>query len=143
MGVRVFVSYAHEDRRYLEELKTTFADLQREGVVDFWTDELLQPGDDWLTKIRDSLKNVDVIVLLLSRDFLASEFIHREELRAALERHKAGAVKIIPIVARPCDWEPLLGSIQAIPQGGPISKYPDPDDAWLDVRKQLKSILTA
>jgi len=140
-SIRVFVSYAHEDDAYCRELIKTLADWQREQVIDIWTDHKLVPGDNWDENIRRQVDAADLILFLVSRSSIASEYIDRSEFQRALERHNRGEARLVPVIVRRCDWK-KLGALQALPPGGtPISKYADPDDAWYDVRTGLTQVI--
>jgi hypothetical protein len=145
-AIRIFVSYAHEDCAARDELRMTLRDLERDGVIALWTDHALNAGDAWDDEIRANLDAAQVIVLLVSRAFIASDYIDRVELRRAKERHQAGSARLIPIIVSACDWQAKFGSIEAIPSGTPVANYPDvknPDKelAWNAVRQGLKAVI--
>ncbi len=99
-------------------------------------------GDDWDEEIRSQLENADLILFLVSRASIASEYITRVEFQRALQRHMRGEARLVPIIVRKCDWESLGLPLQALPPSlVPIAKYADPDDAWYDVRMGLKEVL--
>ena len=140
--VRIFISYAHEDEAYCKELRKTLADLVRDELIAVWTDHQLLPGDIWNDEIRRELKAADLILFLVSRSSIASEYIDRVEFKDALERHRKNETQIVPIIVSRCDWEERLGSFQALPPANtPIAKYRDKEDAWYDVRMGLKAII--
>src|SRR5215510_528315 len=137
-SIKVFISYAHEDDAYCKELIKTLVDWQREQLIEMWSDHELMPGDEWDTRIQEQLEAADLILLLVSRSSIASEYIDHVEVRRALDRHKRGETCIVPVIVRHCDWRKLK-FLQALPPGGTaISKYADPDDAWYDVRIGLR-----
>lgn len=139
----VFVSYAHEDRAFAERLSTSCAVLRREGWIDLWTDAAIVPGDDWRAEIDRSLETADVVLLLVSPDFLDSDFCYGIEMRRALERHAAGEAAVVPVHVR---WSDVAGApfrhLQGLPAGlRPVSAWPDADAAWLDVVSGLRRLL--
>jgi hypothetical protein len=79
-GTRVFISYSHADKPWLERLKRHLKPLVREGQLDCWDDTHIRPGDDWKQEIRTALDTAQVAVLLISADFFASDFIDENEL---------------------------------------------------------------
>jgi hypothetical protein len=134
--VEAFVSYAREDERQL-------AGLQRDGLVSLWNDALILPGTNFGDEIMAHLESAEVIILLVSADFIASEFIWDVELPAAMARQQAGEAVVVPIIVRPCLWtDSELGSLEALPSGGtPVTSWDDTDAAWLDVAMGLKRLL--
>jgi hypothetical protein len=139
--VRIFVSYAHEDDALRDELMTHLSLLVRQGLIAPWQDRSIRPGDDWESAIDENLEAADIVLLLVSADFMASDYIESKELRRALERHDAGEARVIPVILRPVDWESSpFGRLQAIPKDAkPVTTWPDRDEAWANVVKSLRS----
>jgi bifunctional DNase/RNase len=100
-ALKVFISYSHKDRRWLDRLQVHLKPLQRLGVVDAWDDTRIRLGADWRTEIRKALASAKVAVLLVSADFLASEFIATNELPPLLAQVQAGGA-VLPVVVSPC-----------------------------------------
>lgn len=98
----VFVSYSHKDRKWLNRLKVHLRPLVREGDVDLWDDSRIQPGSNWRSEIQQAIDKASVAVLLISADFLASDFVHENELPPLLEKAKNEGASIIPIIVSPC-----------------------------------------
>lgn len=142
--VKIFISYAHEDREWVEKLGKHLAVLKRR-YVESWTDSEILPGDSWNEEIRRKLNEADVILLLVSPDFLNSEFIYNEELPVAWKRHKARETIVIPIILRPSTWDlEEYASLQALPRGArPISQWPNEDEAFVDVVGGLRKVIEA
>ncbi len=119
--VRVFVSYSHQDARYLapDSLLGYLAGLQREGFV-FWHDERIAVSASWDDVIRAEVKKADIALCLVSQAFLNSEYCQSVEVTAFLERAKADGLKIVPIILSPCDWRShgWLANTQFLPKGG-------------------------
>jgi formylglycine-generating enzyme required for sulfatase activity len=142
--IRLFVAYARADDDFRRELLKTLADWKRQGlIVDIWSDREIAPGKDWDGAIKDALNAADLILVLMSRDSIASEYIASVEIVRALERHQRGEARVVPVVIKPCDWQSTkLAKLQIVPPGGkPLSKYSDPEDFWLDVRNELKKVV--
>lgn len=142
--VKIFISYAHEDRTWVEKLEKHLAVLKRR-YVESWTDSEIMPGDSWNDEIRRKLHEADIILLLVSPDFLNSDFIYKEELPVAWSRHQAGQALVIPIIIRPSSWEQEeYASLQALPRGArPISQWPNEDEAFVDVVGGLRKVIEA
>src|ERR1041384_5210693 len=131
----VFMSYSHVDESYRNELETHLAMLERQGVIDVWHDRRIGAGEDLDDEISEHLETAQIILLLVSSDFLASEYCYGVEMKRALARHEAGEARVIPVILRPCEWkEAPFSRLRATPSDGrPISKFADRDDAYLAV----------
>jgi internalin A len=140
--VRVFVSYAHEDDTLREELMTHLALLVRQGLIAPWQDRSIRPGDEWEREIDENLEAADVVLLLVSPDFLASDYIDGKELARALERDAAGEARVVPVILRPADWESApFGKLQAVPKDAkPVTTWANRDEAWADVVRSLRAL---
>jgi hypothetical protein len=139
----VFFSYAHADEALRDRLERHLSMLKRQGVIDVWHDRQITPGEDVGAAIAAELEKADLILLLVSPDFLASDYCYEREMTRAIERHVAGEAKVLPVILRPCDWhDALFGRLLAAPTDGkPITKFADLDDAFLDVTKSIKTAL--
>jgi small GTP-binding protein len=138
--LKIFISYAHEDEEFKDALVTMLTGLQRRGVIDAWEDRRISPGDEWHNSIQDAMNDCDVALLLVSPDYIASRFIHKEEQPKLLKRRQEMQLRVIPIIIRPCQWqsEPVLKDLQVLPRDGkPIIKFSedngDRDQAWTDI----------
>ncbi|WP_207233583.1 toll/interleukin-1 receptor domain-containing protein [Salinicola tamaricis] len=135
----VFFSYCHTDEALRDKLEAHLSVLKREGAIDAWHDRRIEAGDDLNGEISAYLEAADIILLLVSSDFLNSAYCMDVELARALERHKQGVAKVIPIILRPCDWTPVLGNLRATPRDGkPVTRWPDVDEALLDVTQDIR-----
>jgi hypothetical protein len=112
----VFVSYSHRDASYLERLKIHLKPLERKGSIHLWSDTLIQSGEKWKQEIETALVKAAIAVLLISADFLASDFIINNELQPLLKTAEDKGTIIIPIVIKPCRFlrEPSIAQFQAI-----------------------------
>jgi flagellar biosynthesis GTPase FlhF len=122
---KVFVSYSHEDSVWLERLKVHMEPLIRDGLVDFWDDTKIQPGMDWQSSIREAIGSSSVAILLISADFLASEFIASNELPPLLEAAEKEGALILPIILSPSRFTrtPSLSRFQSVnPPDSPLKK---------------------
>lgn len=141
----VFFSYSHRDEGLRDELDKHLAALKHQGLIESWHDRRIEAGEDWSQAIDENLATAEVILLLVSPDFLASEYCYGVELERALERHDAGSARVIPVILRPCAWKDLpLGRLQATPKDGrPVTQYPDRDQAFLEVTQAVKKAVQA
>jgi hypothetical protein len=141
-AISVFCSYAHEDESLKIELHKHLTPLEMEGSIRLWHDRLIRPGSEWESDIDASLKAAELVLLLVSPDFLASPYITGVELAFAMERHNAGSTVVVPIIARPCDWRSSkFAKLQALPKNAsPISSWNDRDEALADVTQGIRSI---
>ena len=115
MAVKIFFCYAHEDEALLNKLKTHLRPLQRQGLIDIWHDRDISAGTDWELEISKHLNEAEVILLLVSPDFIDSDYCYSRELKRALERHVKGEANVIPIILRHLYWQGILGNLQALP----------------------------
>lgn len=143
MAVRAFISYAHEDAEFRSRLEVHLSQLRRQGRLDVWQDRRIVAGEDWDHEIKAELEDADLILLLVSSDFLNSDYCWAVEVSRALERHEAGSAVVVPIILRVCDWHDTpFAKLQALPDGAkPISKWGDPDEAYHSVVEGLKRVL--
>lgn len=143
-GLRIFVSYSHRDERYREKLDISLAQLRRDNLISSWYDKKILPGEEWDRAIDDNLNNADIVLLLISPDFLASDYAYGREMERALARHESRSAIVVPIILRPSDWlNSRLASLQALPSAGrPISSWPNRDAAWLDVVQGLRKLIS-
>jgi len=102
---RVFISYSHEDKQWLTRMLIHLKPSRDKGVIDVWDDTMILPGDDWKSKIKSALESASVAVLLVSADFLASDFIVQDELPPLLEGAETRGTRILPVIVGPCAFE--------------------------------------
>jgi hypothetical protein len=141
--LKIFLSYAHHDERLRQELEKHLAALKRSELIDTWCDRRLSAGTDFATEIDEQLVSADIVLLLISPDFMMSDYCYRREMGLALARHDAGVNRVIPIILRPVDWKPTpLGRLLALPRDGkPITTWNRRDDALLDVARGVRLIV--
>jgi hypothetical protein len=139
-AVEVFFSYAHEDEELRDKLNTHLKLLQRQGVIDAWHDREIAAGTEWAGQINEHLETAKVILLLISADFLASDYCYDVELKRAMERHKLGEARVIPIILRPVDWAGTsFARLQALPKDAkPVTTWENQDEAFTDVAKGIR-----
>jgi hypothetical protein len=133
--IRIFISYAHADEAHRARLEAHLTPLQRNGLVSVWHDRMIEPGTEWSTEIDRNLAVADVVLLLVSADFVASDYCYQKEMQLALERHDRGEACVIPILVGPVDYARTpIAKLQALPADAkPVSRWSDPNEAWLNV----------
>jgi len=141
----IFFSYSHVDEDLRDRLETALTMLKRQGFVETWHDRRIPAGDDIGNTIDAAIERADIILLLVSPEFLASAYCYEREMMRAMERHEAGEARVIPVILRPCDWKSTpFGKLLAVPKDGlPVTKHADYDDAFLDITNAIKSIAGA
>src|SRR5712691_1471711 len=137
--VEVFYSYAHEDETFRNELEKHLSLLRRQGLITAWHDRHILPGIDWAQAIDEHLERASVILLLISADFLASDYCYGIEMQRALQRHQANEARVIPILLRPVDWKDApFARLQVLPTNAkPITAWNNQDEAFADVAADI------
>ena len=140
---RVFFSFATEDDAHRIRLEKHLKQLQREGLIEPWHFRKLLPGEDWDRNINEQLRIADVVLLLVSADFLASDYINDIELEMALERESRGEAIVVPIIIEPCDWKRTqFAHLQGLPADAkPVSVWPNREEAWADVTRGIRRMI--
>lgn len=138
-----FISYADRDKEFKNELQKHLSGLKRINLIRDWEGRAILPGQDWEDEIRQKLEQAEVVLFLVSSDFLASEYINDVEIKKTIERHSQGRVRIIPIILRPCDFDSLpIKRYQALPEGArAISLWENKDEAYLNIVNRIKDVL--
>jgi hypothetical protein len=138
--LKIFYSYAHKDETLRGELWSHLANCRRQRICEDWYDGLIVAGQDWDEKIKEKLRTANFILLLISADFLASNYIDSVELQEAMRLHQEKKVRIIPIMLRPCETTgAVFSKLQGLPSKlKPITTWNDQDEAWTDVVEGLK-----
>jgi hypothetical protein len=140
--ISLFFSYAHEDEELRDELAKHLRNMVRQQIISSWYDRDITAGSGWAGQIDDNLDAAQVILLLISSDFMDSDYCNDVELTRAMERHRNGDACVIPIILRPTDWKGAeFESLQALPKDAvPITRWPDRDEAFLDVAKGIRRV---
>lgn len=128
-----------------DEFMSMLKGLEKQKVIKVWHDREIEPGDDWYRAIRSAMRNCEIAIILVSQNFLNSEFIEKEEVPKLLERRKKQGMRVVPIILRPCLWkdDPVLSKIQALPRDGkPIIKYSrangNRDQVWVEIAQSIR-----
>ncbi|MFK0207189.1 toll/interleukin-1 receptor domain-containing protein [Agrobacterium sp. NPDC090283] len=136
----VFFSYSHIDEALRDQLEKQLAMLKRQGVIETWHDRRIGAGQDIHASIDDHINTDDIILLLVSADFIASDYCYDIEMQRAMERHERNEAIVIPVILRACDWHSApFGKLNAVPRDGkPITQWTDIDEAMLQVAKAVR-----
>lgn len=145
-AARIFVSYSRKDERLLNELKTHLSPLRRQKLIESWDDRDIEAGDDWREKINENLERADIIILLISSDFINSDYCIEKEMKLALARHEKKEARVVPVIVRDTKWELIseLSKLQAIPKNGKaVRNWANKDTAWKDVSDRIEKMIKA
>lgn len=137
----IFFSYSHTDERLRDQLEKQLAMLKRQGVIETWHDRRINAGENIDSAIDEHINNDEIILLLVSPDFIASDYCYEVEMKRAMERHVTGDAIVIPVILRACEWHHTpFGKLNAAPRDGkPITQWPDIDEAFLNVAKAVRN----
>jgi tetratricopeptide (TPR) repeat protein len=140
---QLFYSYSHKDEKLRDQLETHLSTLKRENRISAWHDRRITAGTEWKGEIDEHLKNSSVILLLVTANFLASDYCNDVELHFAMEQHEHGRARVIPVILRPCDWKTtIFAKLQALPTDGkPVINWKTRDDAFLNVVEGIRKAL--
>jgi TIR domain len=145
MAVKIFFCYAHEDESLLKKLKSHLRSLQRGGLIKVWHDRDISAGTEWEQEIKAQLNTAQIILLLVSPDFMDSDYCYGIEMQRAMERHERGDAWVIPVILRRVYWEGApFGKLQALPTDAkPITshEWQSQDDAFYDVAKGIREAI--
>jgi hypothetical protein len=139
----VFISYSHKDTKFVEELLAHLKPLLRTGTIQAWSDKQIQPGTPWFDEIKRALASINVALLLVTKDFLASEFIHEHELGPILKEAKRGGITILWVLVRACSYKetPLKDYQAVIPPDKPLAEMKaERDRAWVRICDEVKRV---
>lgn len=141
----VFFSYTHVDESLRDQLEIHLSLMKREGLITAWHDRRIVAGSDLDDSIDEQLEKADIILLLVSANFIASEYCFTTEMRRALERHQAGEARVIPVILRACDWHTApFGKLNAVPTDGrPVTSWPNQDEAFANIAKLIRTAVGA
>lgn len=136
----IFISYSHRDEDYKDDLVVHLATLKRQGKIRAWQDRDIEAGAEWDAEIKQQLESAEIILLLITPQFIASDYCYDLEMQRAVQRHEEGTARVIPIIVKPCDWEGTpFSKLQFVPKNAkPITKWDDQDDAFLNVVQSIR-----
>lgn len=144
-AIEVFLSYAHEDEALRDELAKHLSLLVNQGIIKAWCDRDISAGAEWDATIKQRLNAAQIILLLVSADFLASPYIWSVELQRAMERHETGEARVIPVILRPADWESAsFGKLLALPKDGKaVTTWANRDEAFANIVRGIRQSINS
>ena len=142
-AIEIFLSYAHEDEVYREKLSRQLSTLRRVGRATIWSDQDIPAGENWELAIKAHLLTAEVILLLISSDFIASDYCYSIEMEDAVQRAQNNQACVIPIILRPVHWrETPFGVLQALPQDAKaVSSWRNQDEALVNVVQGIRDAI--
>ena len=143
LPLKVFVSYAHEDEPHRMALAKHLSALEDEGLIQLWHDRKIAAGREWAGAVDEALADAQIVLLLISADFLASDYCKDVELTEAIRLHDAGRARVVPVILRSCDWEhSRFARFNALPPDGvPVLEAEHPDQRFNAVAKCLRDVI--
>ena len=143
MPVTIFCCYAHEDEQLLNKLKTHLKPMQRQGLIDVWHDRDISAGMEWEREIDTHLNTAQIILLLVSPDFINSDYCYCIEMKRAIERHTRYEARVIPIILRPVYWQGVpFGKLQALPKDAkPVTDWRNREKALFNVAEGIRKVV--
>lgn len=141
--LQVFLSYSHKDEELCERFLVHLSQLKRQGLIAPWNDRRITAGAEWAGAIDENLNSAHVIILLVSADFLASDYCNDVEMTRALERSAIGETRVVPVILTPCDWQKSrFSGFQALPKDGkPVVDWKTTDHGFDDAVKGLRRLI--
>lgn len=144
--VSIFYSYSHKDEKLRDHLQKHLSVLRRKGLISNWHDRCIDAGDEWRGQISEHLERAQIILLLVSAEFLASDYCYDIEMKRAMARHDQGLATVIPVLLRDVDWtDAPFGKLQALPTDAyPVTsrKWKNRDEAFAIVARGIKAAVT-
>jgi TIR domain-containing protein len=134
-GLKLFISYSHSDEELKDELIKHLEPLRHRNMIEEWHDRKITAGKEWGKEISKELSSADIILLLISIDFINSEYCYGTEMERAIERHQKGEARVIPIILRSCLWQYApFAKLQALPKDAKaVQSWSDRDEALTDI----------
>ena len=141
----VVFSYSHHDEALRDELEAHLAGLRCEGLITTWHDRRIVAGQPLDKTIDTHFKTADLILILISSDFINSNYCYETELRQAMARHERGEAVVIPVILRPCEWRDLpFGHLLAVPKDGKaVTTWSNRDEAFQDITRAVRTALSS
>ena len=141
VSLQLFFSYSHKDEALRDELANHLSTLTWQGVISNWHDRKILPGDEWDHQINDNLNTADIILLLVSSDFIASSYCWDVEVTTAIERHNTGKARVIPVILRRVDWSDTpFAKLQFLPKNAePVTSWTNRDEAFTNVAQGIRA----
>jgi TIR domain len=143
MAYKVFISYSHQDKALRDELDIHLANLKRQNIITSWYDGDIKPGEELQPQIIEYLNTAQIILLLVSANFIASDFCYSTEMKQAITRHNVNKARVIPILLRPTDWQGApFAKLKMLPTDAKaITMWTDHDEGFVDVIKGIRQAI--
>jgi formylglycine-generating enzyme required for sulfatase activity len=143
--IKVFLSYSHKDEELRQELISHLSGLQHQGLIEPWHDRNISAGSEWADQIDQNLEQADIILFLVSADFINSRYCYSIEMKRALDRHRAKTACTIPVIIRDCDWKSTdLHQLNGIPRDNRhVTGWGDRyarDSAWTEISEEIGKV---
>lgn len=141
--LELFCCYARKDRDMLEQLKNHLTYLERQDLITIWSDININAGEEWEREIHQHLESADIFLLLISSDFMGSDYCYSTEMGRAIERHDQGSAQIIPILLRPTFYQNApFARFQMVPTNAePVTMWPNLDNAFHDITRYIDQVV--
>ncbi|AUS99465.1 hypothetical protein CLI64_03140 [Nostoc sp. CENA543] len=141
-SVKLFFSYSHKDEELRDELANHLSILKQQGVISSWHDRKVLPGAEWDSQINENLLAADIILLLISADFIASDYCWDVEVKTAMKRHNEGNACVIPVILRKVDWTGApFGKLQFLPKNAqPVTSWQIRDEAFDNIAQGIRRV---
>lgn len=141
--VKLFYSYSHKDEELKNDLCMHLSNIRNMGLIYEWNDRKIQGGDEWKGEIDKNLDTAEVILLLVSSDFLGSSYCQEVEMKKALDRYKKGEARLVPVLLRPVEWQDSpLGFLQVLPKNfRPLTSWTNIDEGFMNVAKGIREVV--
>lgn len=142
MPIEIFICYAHEDELLRQGLVKQLRVLKRQCLIDIWHDRNISGGLEWEREVDRHLNSSQIILLLVSPDFIDSDYCYGIEMKRAMERHESGEARVIPIILRHVHWHKTpFGKLQALPTDAkPVKAWRNQDKAFYDVAEGIRKV---
>ena len=142
-AIKIFYSYSHNDEGLRDELGKHLAPLRREGTIVDWHDRKIGAGKEWEGEIEEHLNTAHIVLLLVSSDFIASDYCYDVEMQRARDRHEAGEARVIPVILRPADWKAApFGKLLALPTDGQaVTLWDNQDAAFTNIAEGIRKVV--
>ena len=141
--LRLFYSYSHKDEVLRSELETHVKLLHRQGLIISWHDRQITAGDEWKGEIDENLELADIVILLVSADFIASDYCYDIEMARTLDRHECNKARVIPVIIRDVNWHSApFAKLQVLPTDGKaVTLWTNRDSAWRNVSEGIEEAI--
>ncbi|MDX2041810.1 MAG: TIR domain-containing protein [Acidobacteriota bacterium] len=141
-AIKVFISYSGKDEAYLHQLETHLKPIERQGLIEIWDYYQNAPGESWHYEVERNMDEADVVLLLISADFLALDFMYDIEMRRILQLHQSGQIVVIPVLLRPVSWKGSpIENLQMLPEGGkPVATWPNADEPLAQIAQKIQEL---